>query len=73
MPITLTDLNIKADALQASINAEQSFISNKILELERSINELRDLVAAAPTEAEMQAFADKLDAIKLDVDSSITI
>lgn len=69
---TLAQLNEKVDALQASLDAEQEQIQAAIAQLQTTIDELRQNQTDAGTPEERQALADKLDAIKTDLEGTIS-
>lgn len=68
----ITELTEKVDALQAALDAEQQQIADAIAALQQTITDLQALVVSGGTEAERQALADKLDAIKADLEGTIT-
>jgi septal ring factor EnvC (AmiA/AmiB activator) len=67
----INDLTAKVDALQASLDAEQQQIADAIAALNQSIIDLQAMVADGGTVEERQALADKLDAIKADLEGTI--
>lgn len=71
MANTIVDLTAKVDALQVSLDAEQEQIATAIAGLNQTITDLQAIVANGGTEAERQALADKLDAIKTDLESTV--
>jgi uncharacterized coiled-coil DUF342 family protein len=71
MANTIKDLTEKVDALQASLDAEQLQIAKAIEDLNTVITDLRAAAEANGTEEERQALADKLDAIKTDLEGTI--
>lgn len=68
---TIADLTAKVDALETALNAEQEQIKEAIEGLQATIDELRANEAANGTPEERQALADKLDAIKTDLEGTI--
>jgi chromosome segregation ATPase len=70
---TIAQLTEKVDALQASLDAEQQEIQDAINALNTTVQELRDQIAnnEGGTVEERQALADKLDAIKSDLEGTI--
>ena len=71
---TIAQLTEKVDALQTSLDAEQSEIQAAIDALNTTVQELRDQVAnnSGGTVEERQALADKLDSIKTDLEGTIS-
>ena len=68
---TIQELSNKVDELQVALDNEQAQILAAIEDLNDTIAELRDLVADGGTAEERQALADKLDAIKSDLENTI--
>ncbi len=69
--MNIADLTAKVDALQASLDTEQQQIADAIAALNQSIIDLQAMVADGGTAEERQALADKLDAIKSDLEGTI--
>jgi septal ring factor EnvC (AmiA/AmiB activator) len=67
----ITELTAKVDALQTALDAEQQQIADAIAALNQSITDLQALVADGGTAEERQALADKLDAIKTDLEGTV--
>ena len=65
---TLQELSAKVDTLQTALDDEQQQVANKIAELEAVAADLR---ASGGTDADRQAFADKIDAIAADLKATI--
>jgi ABC-type transporter Mla subunit MlaD len=63
----------KVNALQTSLDAEQQEIQDAIAALNTTVQELRDQIAnnEGGTVEERQALADKLDAIKSDLEGTV--
>lgn len=68
---TITELSQKVDDLQVALDAEQEQILAAIAGLNETIAALQALVVEGGTAEERQALADKLDAIKADLESTI--
>lgn len=68
----IAELTAKVDALQASLDQEQQEIADAIAALQQSITDLQAMVADGGTVEERQALADKLDAIKADLEGTIS-
>lgn len=68
---TLKELTQKVDDLQTALDAEQLQIADAIAQLQTTINDLRANETANGTPEERQALADKLDAIKTDLEGTI--
>ena len=68
---SITELTAKVDALQTSLDAEQEQIKTAIDGLNQSITDLQAIVAEGGTAEERQALADKLDAIKTDLEGTV--
>ena len=68
---TIAQLTQKVDDLQAALDAEQQEILAAIAELETAVAELQALVADGGTQEQRQALADKLDAVKADLESTV--
>lgn len=68
MANSIADLTKKVDALQQALDTEQEQIAAALARLQTTIDELR---ASNGTEEERQALADKLDAIKADIEGTI--
>lgn len=71
MANSIADLTKQVDDLQASLDAEQEQIKAAIEALSEQIEELEKLVVDGGTEEERQALADKLTAIKVDLEGTI--
>lgn len=71
---SIAQLTEKVDALQTALDAEQQEIQEAIAALNTTVQELRDQIAnnEGGTVEERQALADKLDAIKTDLEGTIT-
>lgn len=67
----ISELTAKVDALQASLDAEQQQIADAIAALNQSITDLQALIADGGTAEDRQALADKLDAIKTDLEGTV--
>lgn len=67
----IQELTDKVDALQVALDAEQEQIAAAIAALQATIDELKALVADGGTPEQRQALADKLDAIKSDLEATI--
>lgn len=68
----IADLAAKVDALQTALDTEQQEIADAIAALQQSITDLQAMVADGGTVEERQALADKLDAIKADLEGTIS-
>lgn len=68
---TIAQLNTKVDELQVSLDAEQAQIQAALDKLNTTITDLNVIIADGGTAAERQALADKLDAIKADLEGTI--
>lgn len=68
---TIQELTAQVDDLQVALDAEQQQIADAIAALNQSIADLTALVAEGGTAAERQALADKLTAIKTDLEGTI--
>lgn len=70
---SIAQLTEKVDALQTALDAEQQEIQDAIAALNTTVQELRDQIAnnEGGTVEERQALADKLDAIKSDLEGTI--
>lgn len=68
---TIQDLTAQVDDLQAALDNEQAQIAVAIEGLNQSIADLTALVAEGGTAVERQALADKLSAIKADLEGTI--
>ena len=68
---TIVELTQKVDELQAALDAEQVQIAEAIAALEGVVAQLQAQVADGGTAEERQALADKLDAIKSDLEGTI--
>jgi ABC-type transporter Mla subunit MlaD len=70
---SIAQLTEKVNALQTSLDAEQQEIQDAIAGLNVTIQELRDQIAnnEGGTVEERQALADKLDAIKSDLEGTV--
>lgn len=71
---SIAELTQKVDALQAALDAEQQEIQDAIAALNTTVQELRDQIAnnEGGTVEERQALADKLDAIKSDLEGTVS-
>lgn len=69
---TITELTTKVDELQVALDLEQAQIAEAIAGLEQSITDLTALVAEGGTAVERQALADKLQALKEDLEGTIS-
>ena len=67
----ITELTQKVDDLQVSLDAEQEQIRLAIEALNQAIADLQLLVVEGGTPEQRQALADKLDAIKGDLENTI--
>lgn len=67
----IQELAQKVDALQVALDVEQEQIAAAIEALNQAIADLQAMVAEGGTPEERQALADKLDAIKADLESTI--
>ncbi len=67
----ITELTQKVDELQVALDAEQEQIRVAIEDLNQAIEDLQAMVADGGTAEERQALADKLDAIKGDLEQTI--
>jgi len=67
----IQQLTAQVDELQVALDAEQEQIRQAIEGLNQTITDLQALVTAGGTEAERQALADKLTAIKADLEGTI--
>ena len=67
----ITQLTEKVDALQVALDAEQEQIAAAIAALNQTIVDLQALVADGGTPEQRQALADKLDAIKTDLEGTV--
>lgn len=74
----VTDLIAKVDELKVSLDVEQAQVAATIAALEAAVGtletvnaELQALVAEGGTVAERQELADKIEAVKLDLESTI--
>lgn len=70
---SIIQLTEKVDALQAALDAEQQEIQDAIAALNATIQELKDQIAnnQGGTVEERQVLADKLDAIKADLEGTV--
>lgn len=70
---SIAQLTEKVDALQLALDTEQQEIQDAITALNTTIQELRDQIANndGGTVEERQALADKLDAIKSDLEGTV--
>ena len=69
---TVAELNAKVDALQVSLDTEQAQIADAIATLTQAVADLQAQVdAAAADQAQIQEVADKLDALKTDLEGTI--
>lgn len=68
----IAELTAKVDALQTALDTEQQEIADAIAALQQSITDLQAMVADGGTVEERQALADKLDAIKADLEGTIS-
>lgn len=70
----IEDLNAKVDEMQSSIDLKQEQIAAAIAAFEQQIADLQALVNAgsAATPEQLQAVIDKLDAAKIDLQSTPT-
>lgn len=68
---TIAELTAQVDDLQVALDNEQAQIAEAIAGLNASIEELTALVAEGGTAEERQALADKLTAIKEDLEGTI--
>lgn len=68
---TLQELETKVDELQVALDAEQQSIAEAIAALTQTITDLQALVADGGTVEQRQAIADKLDALKADLEGTV--
>lgn len=68
---SIKELAQKVDALQVSLDNEQAQVAAAIAGLEQTIVDQLALIADGGTVEERQAIADKLDAIKADLENTI--
>lgn len=68
---TIQELTQQVDDLQVALDAEQAQITQAIADLNQTITDLQALVTGGGTEAERQALADKLTAIKADLEGTV--
>lgn len=68
---SIAQLTKKVDDLQASLDAEQAQIAAAIAQLQTTIDDLRANATEGGTAEERQALADKLDAIKSDLEGTV--
>lgn len=69
--MTNAELTQKFDTLQATIDAEQQEIANALQALSDENQTLRDQIAAGASPEQLQAHADRVDAIIADVQETI--
>jgi len=71
---TIQELNDKADALQASVDAVQEKVATAVAAFEKQIADLQAIIDAGGiiTPESLQPIADKLDAAKVDLDATPT-
>jgi uncharacterized coiled-coil protein SlyX len=67
---TIAELSAKVDDLQVSLDAEQQKIADAIAALNLVIADLQAALAGAATPEAIQAVADKVDAVKADLEST---
>lgn len=68
----IQELTAKVNELQTALDAEQVQIMEAINQLNEEITRLREDVAQGGTVEERQALADRLDAIKADLEGTVT-
>jgi hypothetical protein len=68
----IQELTAQVDELQTALDAEQEQILQSIGDLQQSIADLQALVADGGTAEQRQALADKLTAIKTDLEGTVT-
>lgn len=67
----ITELSAKVTELEAALDAEQAQIAAAIAALEQAVEDLNVLVAEGGSPAERQALADRIEAIKTDLEGTI--
>lgn len=72
MATSIKDLSAQVDTLQTSLDAKQEQIQTAIDALSKSITDLNNLIVEGGSEADRQAIADKLTALKADLESTST-
>lgn len=70
MAKNLADLSAKADELQAALDTVQAKVQENTTTLQAEIQELKDIIAAGGSGAEVDAVFEKLDATLLDLNST---
>lgn len=68
---SIKDLNAKVDQLQAVLDAEQEQVAAALAKLEQAIANLEAIIEDGGTPEERQALSDKLDAVMVDLQSTI--
>lgn len=68
---TIQELTAQVDELQVALDNEQAQVAAALEGLNQTIADLTALVADGGTEAERQALADKLAAIKADLEGTV--
>lgn len=70
MAKSIADLSAKADELQTSLDAVQAKVQENTATLTAEIQELKDIIAAGGSGAEIDAVFEKLDATLVDLNST---
>lgn len=68
---SIQELSDKVDALQVSLDLEQAAVASAISGLNQTISDLQALLVDGGTAEQRQALADKLDAIKADLEGTV--
>jgi hypothetical protein len=68
---SIQELSEKVDALQVSLDLEQEAVNNAIAGLSQTIADLQALIVDGGTAEQRQELADKLDAIKADLEGTV--
>ena len=68
---SIQELNDKVDALQSSLDNEQVQIQAAIDGLAAEVARLNDIISQGATPEALQAVADKIDAIKSDLEGTV--
>ena len=72
MAKNIADLSAKADELQTALDTVQSKVQENTATLQAEIQELKDIIAAGGSGAEVDAVFEKLDATLVDLNSTFS-